>query len=72
MWCYAPIENNGANFVYERYMLPALELVRDHSLDTIGTKAIDQLEKTLSKCGFGCAHSNHSKVTPFCCNQKSR
>ena len=47
MWCYAPIESNGANFVHDRYMLPALELVREHSLDTIGTKAIDHLGETL-------------------------
>lgn len=42
-----PIENNGANFVYNRYMMPAWEMMKNNSLDELGSKALDELGNTL-------------------------
>ena len=47
VWCYAPIEGNGANFVYNRYMMPAWEMMKNNSLDNLGSKALDELGHTL-------------------------
>ena len=57
VWCYAPMECNGTNIIYDKYMLPAMELVKTNSLDTIGSKALDRLGDTLSKFNCWCTFS---------------
>ena len=47
MWCYAPIEGNGSNFVYNNYMTPAWEMMKNNSLDALASKALDELGNTL-------------------------
>ncbi len=46
-WLYAPIEGNGANYIYESVLLPGMELVKTNSLDTLGLKVLDSLGHTL-------------------------